>query len=80
MRHPLIVINLELDLISVATRCSVSILDITTKTKMEFNIAAQTGQVTPTIGGISKGIFGGFVSDLNKLNKSTSKTDTSEVG
>ena len=49
-------------------------------TKMEFNIAAQTEQVTPTIGGISKGIFGGFVSDLNKLNKSTSKTDTSEVG
>ena len=48
-------------------------------TKMEFDVAYGKESIRPTIGGIEKGILTGVVSNLKNLNRSTGKTDTTEV-
>lgn len=48
-------------------------------TRMEFDVAYGKETIRPTIGDVSKGKFNGILSNIGNLNKSTTKTDNTEV-
>ena len=48
-------------------------------TRMEFDVAYGQETIRPTIGDVSRGKFNGILNNLGNLNKSTTKTDNTEV-